>query len=73
MVGHQKAAAKRPDHLHFFTHLEVTHEVGGHAAHRLAVMVFEHTLDGERQVVVSRTLAIALGKRLAATAKKLQS
>jgi len=59
VVGHQEAGAKRPDHLHLVTHLQVAHVVAGHAPHRLALVVFQHALDGQRQVVVARPLAIA--------------
>ena len=59
MVGHQEAGAKGPDHLHLVTHIQIAHVVGAHAPHWLAVVVFEHALDGERQVVVARTLAVA--------------
>ena len=59
VVGHQEAGAKRPDHLHFVTHFQVAHVVRAHAPHRLAIVVFKHPLDGERQVVVARPLAVA--------------
>ena len=59
VVGHQKAVAKRADNLHFVTHLEVAQIVGAHATHRLALVVFQHAFDRERQIVIARALAIA--------------
>jgi len=59
VVGHQEAGTERADHLNLVTDLEVAHVVGTHTAHRFAVVVFEHALDGQRQVVVARALAVA--------------
>jgi hypothetical protein len=39
--------------MHRVTDREITEVVAGHTAHRLAVMVFEHPLDGQRGVVVA--------------------
>ena len=59
MVGHQEAVAKRANHLHAVANLQIAQVVGGDTAHRLAAVVFEHALDGQRQVVVAGALAIA--------------
>ena len=59
VVGHQETGAKRADHLHRIAHLQITHVIGANAAHGLALVVFQHPLDGQRQVVVPRALTIA--------------
>ena len=59
MVGHQETGAKRANHLHLVAHLQVAHVVGANTAHRLALMVFQHALDGQRQVVVTGPLTVA--------------
>ena len=59
MVRHQEAGAERADHLHLVADLQVAQVVAGHAAHRLALVVLEHALDRQRQVVVAGPLAVA--------------
>ena len=59
VVRHQEGGAERPDDLHLVAHLQVAHVVAADATHRVALVVFEHALDGERQVVVARPLAVA--------------
>ena len=59
MVGHQKAAAKGADHLHAVAGFQITQIVGSHAFDGLTLVVLHHTLDGEREVVVTRTFAVA--------------
>ncbi|MCY1236144.1 hypothetical protein D9M72_487870 [compost metagenome] len=59
MVGHQEAGAERPDHLHLVAHLQVAHVVRANAAHGVTVVVLQHALDRQRQVVVARPLAVA--------------
>ena len=59
MVGHQKAAAKGADHLHAVAGFQITQIVGSHAFDGLTLVVLHHTLDGEREVVVTRTFTVA--------------
>ncbi len=67
MVRHQEARAKWPDHIHLVAHLQVAHIVRRHATHRIALVVFQHALDGQRDIVVAGPLAIArTGERILA-------
>ncbi len=59
VVGHQEAGSERADDLHRVAHLQVAHVVARHAAHGVALVVFQHALDGERHVVVASALAVA--------------
>ena len=59
MIRNQEARAKGSDDLHLVTRTQITHVVGADAAHRFALLVGEHTLDRQRQVVVAGALAIA--------------
>ena len=59
VIGHQEAGTEGANDLHLVAHLEVAHVVAAHTAHRVALVVFQHALDGERQVVVPGPLAIA--------------
>ena len=59
MIGDQEARTKRSYDLYLVTRTQVTHIVGGHAAHRPALVVREHALDRQCQIVVTGSLAIA--------------
>lgn len=59
MVGHQETCTEWADDLHLVAYLQIAHVVGRNASHRIALVVFKHALDGKRQVVVARPLAIA--------------
>ena len=59
VIRHQETGAEGADHLRRVTNLQVAQVVASHAAHRLAVMVFQHPLDRQRRVVVTRPLAVA--------------
>ena len=59
MVRHQEAGAERADHVDLVALLQIAHVVARDAAHRVALMVLEHALDRQRQVVVARPLAVA--------------
>ena len=47
MVGHQEGRAKGSDHLDRIANCQVAQVVGRHAAHRLAMAVFQHAFHGE--------------------------
>ena len=59
MIGHEEAAAKRTNHLNGVAHFHIAQIVGAHPLNRLAFVVFGHALHCERNIVVTRTLAIA--------------
>lgn len=59
MVRHQETAAERSDDLYFVSNLEVAHIVRGHATNRFALVILKHALNGQRDVVVARALAVA--------------
>src|SRR5262249_26494176 len=59
MVRHEKTHAERPRRLDLVADLEVAEIVADDSAHRAALMVLEHPLHGERDVVVAGPLAVA--------------
>ena len=59
MVGHQERGAKRANDLHLVTGVQIAEVIGADPQHRLALVVFLDPLHRERQIVVTRPLAIA--------------
>ena len=59
MVGHQEAQAERPGHLDFVADVEVAEIVADDSARRAALVILQHPLHGERDVVVARPFAVA--------------
>ena len=60
IVRHQEGRAEGPDDLHHVALLQVAEIVGGDAAEHAAVRPrLRHALDGEREVVGVRPLAVA--------------
>ena len=59
VVGHEEAHAERPGHLDRVADLQVAEIVADHSAHRAALVVLQHPLHGERDVVVAGPLAVA--------------
>ena len=59
MIRHQEAGAKRADDLDLVADLEIAHVVGGDALDRFTVIVFQHALDRQREIVEPGALAVA--------------
>ena len=59
MVGHEEAHPERPGHLDRVADLQVAEIVADHSAHRAALVILQHPLHGERDVVVAGPLAVA--------------
>ena len=59
MVRHEETHAERSGHLDLVADVEVAEIVADDAAHRAALVILQHPLHGERDVVVAGPLAIA--------------
>ena len=59
MVGHQEAEPERSGRLDLVANVQIAEVVADDPAHRPALMILEHPLYGERDVVVAGPFAIA--------------
>ena len=58
MVGHEEAHAERSRHLDFIAHVEVAKIVADDPARRAALMILQHPLHSERDIVIARSFAV---------------